>query len=398
MSSKINLNDIYDKNINFLIGSGASYGLFPTLSVKVKGPNGEPQTIETLAGIFSNDNKRTLEALLFMHYYKVCIKPILEFNFQDPAMSAEKKKVISNYETFLRTIITILQRRKNNDKKCNIFTTNYDGCFAHTADDLLRAGEVDFIINDGTRGFTRRYLQAKNFNNLVYQTGVFDRHRSDVPQINLIHLHGCAYWKKENDTILVSYPTGHPNVPIDASISAQLTSFSTTLGDDTKRIGDIAAPTISTDITSAFWDKYKQLPIVNPTKWKFHETVFEEHYYQMLRLLSYELEKPNSIFIIFGFSFADEHILNLVKRSLSNPELQVFICCFDQSEFKRIENIFKSFKNVSYILNDSDLDFSVFNQDVFCIEAENENTLEQPPQDEDVPGALDAADDEGIGE
>src|SRR5260221_9249952 len=44
------------------------------------------------------------------------------------------------------------------------------------------------------------------------------------------------------------------------------------------------------------------------TKWKFHETVYEEHYYQMLRLLSYELEKPNAVLITFGFSFADEHI------------------------------------------------------------------------------------------
>ena len=72
-----------------------------------------------------------------------------------------------------------------------------------------------------------------------------------------------------------------------------------------------------------FWKAYKELPVVNPTKWKFHETVFEEHYNQALRTLSYELEKPNTVFIIFGFSFADEHILSLVKRSLSNPTLKV---------------------------------------------------------------------------
>lgn len=36
---------------------------------------------------------------------------------------------------------------------------------------------------------------------------------------------------------------------------------------------------------------YDSLPIVSPTKKKFSETVFEQHYYQMLRMLSFELEK-----------------------------------------------------------------------------------------------------------
>src|SRR5260221_8105593 len=82
------------------------------------------------------------------------------------------------------------------------------------------------------------------------------------------------------------------------------------------------------------------------TKWKFHETVYEEHYYQMLRLLSYELEKPNAVLITFGFSFADEHILNLVMRSLSNPGLQVFVCCHTAQRYEAIREKFKSYRNV----------------------------------------------------
>src|SRR5690606_7583958 len=117
---------------------------------------------------------------------------------------------------------------------------------------------------------------------------------------------------------------------------------------------------------------YNKLPIVNPTKWKFHETVFEEHYYQMLRFLSYELEKPNSILITFGFSFADEHILKLVQRSLSNPLLQTFICCYSQSSAGAMEEEFKLWKNVKVIgpPDGAKLDFANFNKYVFSLKPE----------------------------
>src|SRR5690606_18131416 len=90
-----------------------------------------------------------------------------------------------------------------------------------------------------------------------------------------------------------------------------------------------------------FWSKYNEIPIVNPTKWKFHETVFEEAYYQILRHLSFELERPNSVLITFGFSFSDEHILNLVQRSLSNPSLTVYISCYNDFEKFEMKSKFK---------------------------------------------------------
>ena len=48
--SKINKADIYEKNLNFLLGSGASYGLLPTLALRVKEKgSGKAHTVETLA-------------------------------------------------------------------------------------------------------------------------------------------------------------------------------------------------------------------------------------------------------------------------------------------------------------------------------------------------------------
>lgn len=114
MSQKININDIYDKNINFLIGSGASCGLFPTLAVDLKGNAGEDQTIETLATLFEQGSGEPNKyALLFMHYYKECIEPAMTFDIESVGADATKKAVIENYKKFIETLLTILEHRKN---------------------------------------------------------------------------------------------------------------------------------------------------------------------------------------------------------------------------------------------------------------------------------------------
>jgi SIR2-like domain len=365
MFETIKLDDIYDKNINFLIGSGASHGMFPTLALKIKDSEGNPQTLETLATLFrqNNDNRNTP---LFMHYYMSCIRPAQIFRLGDAEENETKKTVITNYEVFLETVLGTLQRRKPLHKTCNIFTTNYDGCIPLVADRILQRGSIDFVLNDGARGFSRRYLQARNFNTYLCQTGVFERHTSSIPQINLVYLHGSVYWTKDGANIIVDHSEKEVAELLSEDIKQKLQPFSTCLMHDASTINDLQAIDIAENDDKAFWNSYNQLPIVNPTKWKFHETVFEEHYYQMLRMLSYELEKPNAILITFGFSFADEHILSLVKRSLSNPSAQVFVCCFDSTEETRLSEEFKTHRNVKCLtLKDDFLDFSNFNKKVF---------------------------------
>lgn len=373
MADFIKAEDIYDKNLNFLLGSGASFGLFPTLALKILNNDGEPHTVETLATSFTeNDSKFTL---VFMHYYATCIKPVIEFNLAAAKVDQDKQTVISNYVAFLETTLQLLQRRKSMEKRCNIFTTNYDGCIAHIADSLFERANVDFVLNDGARGFHRRFLQARNFNSFLCQTGVFERHTLGIPQINLIHLHGSVYWHKEVASIRVEYKPRPVDEIMSEATADKLAPFSACLNDKSKTVADLPKIELSEQEKSQFWNAYKQLPIVNPTKWKFHETVFEEHYYQMLRLLSYELEKPNAVLVTFGFSFADEHILNLVQRSLSNPTLQVFICCFNQTEVSRLQLNFGTYGNVQCVSipeSEGVLDFTAFNQQVFHLNSRKE--------------------------
>lgn len=368
MNKEIKISDIYDKNVNFLIGSGASHGLFPTLALGLKADDNSKLTIETLATQFSDAGKDGELVLLFAHYFETCIKPAMLFDLKSAMKDENQLLVAQNYRKFIRTILAILQRKKQN-KRCNVFTTNYDGCFVHLADEILREDELDFTINDGAAGFGRRIVQAKNFNRSIFETGVFERHQIEIPQINLIHLHGSVYWWNRDGKIWVSYRKELNEYRCKkVGTFEDLKKFSDVLLDETKTIKDLPILEVDSDKIVEFWKRYNKLPIVNPTKWKFHETVFEEHYYQMLRHLSYELEKPDTVFITFGFSFADEHILNLVKRSLSNPKLQLFICCFNKIELKWMQTNFSIFKNVSYVTVDEKLDFESFNNKVFKLD------------------------------
>lgn len=363
----ISIGEIYDKDINFLLGSGASYGLLPTLQLQMRTGVGDARySLEALATKFEKeDTHRRRIVQLFMHYYAACIRPAERLTLADAAASLDGARTIKNYRTFLTTVLGMVSRRKALDRRCNLFTTNYDGCIPLVADELLTEGSIDFVLNDGARGFTKRILQARNFGSYLCQAGVFGRYQSSIPQINLIHLHGSVYWQKAGSAIQVRYDVADREDLLEEDTASSLQGFSAALNNPEAVLANLPDTGIDDITLSAFWDKYERMPIVNPTKWKFHETVYEEHYYQMLRLLSYELEKRNAVLITFGFSFADEHILNLVLRSLSNPGLQVYVCCFDTAERATMTERFKGHRNVKCLaLEDQRMDFSAFNEKV----------------------------------
>lgn len=369
--AQISRNDVYDKNLNFLIGSGASAGLLPTLSLELEdGYTGYKHTIETLATYFSEDPQ--VGSMIFSYYVKNVIKPAVEFDPYDQSkLSPKGVEALENYNRFIETIIALM-RRKDSFKRANVFTTNYDGMIAHVAEQILQKRGQDFVLNDGGIGFQKRTLQTRAFSRYTKDQGVFDRHEISIPQINLIHLHGSVYWYKMNDSIEICYDRERAaariaGVPIvkdqeydEAFENPEFTE------DDVEKIDFVE----SEENVEKFWEAYKELPIANPTKWKFHETVFEEHYYQALRLLSYELERPNSVFIVFGFSFADEHILNLVRRSLSNPSLQVFLCCFSDETKDDLDEKFEGYPNVKLLRVDGQLNFTAFNEEIFSANPE----------------------------
>lgn len=370
---EIKINDIWQHNVNLLIGSGASFGLFPTLATSMI-----EESIETLGKYFEDEGKSELKSLLFIYYYINCIEPVISFDIEYTKFGADfdvdenttELAVIENYKVLLTTLKTIASKNKS-QKKANIFTTNYDSCFADAYEELLlEQSNLEFVLNDGSKGFRRKFVEVRNFDTSEIKHSTFGKSRFSVPQANLVHLHGSAFWTLKDSRIAVNYDDKKCKFTegFFASVETQLEMLKVILNNIDSKRDDFESIEFDQDFSALeeqFWSTYKKLPIVNPTKWKFHETVFDEHYYQMLRLMSYELEKQDSALIVFGFSFADEHITNLIKRSLGNKSLTMYLCCFDELTLNAMEELFGSFNNVKLIKQDSFLDFSAFNNDVF---------------------------------
>lgn len=115
MSEKFSLYDIYEQNLNFLFGAGASYGFLPTLALRIKNQHGEPYTFETLAKDLEKGRQDKLYALLFMLYYQKCIQPGLPLS-QDGVLKAEQEPVVLEYRNFLTTLLAVISRQSASDK------------------------------------------------------------------------------------------------------------------------------------------------------------------------------------------------------------------------------------------------------------------------------------------
>lgn len=185
-----------------------------------------------------------------------------------------------------------------------------------------------------------------------------DSFQREIPTINLLKIHGSVTWSNNHGLIEVS---------LENKIFEKLSELSNKIIEDihlfnaftddkliepseyedailNKQINEENLKQELTTIYAEFTDKidsffeyYETLAVVNPTKQKFKDTVFQQHYYQLLRMLSFELEKPDSVLIVFGFSFADEHILEIVRRSIVNPKLKIYVIAFDNNAKSDIE-------------------------------------------------------------
>ena len=69
--------------------------------------------------------------------------------------------------------------------------------------------------------------------------------------------------------------------------------------------------------------------------------------------------------MVNGFSFRDEHILDLVKRSMVNPSLKILIFAYEEGAIAEFERLFAGSKNnnISYVCLDGEkLTLKFFNQ------------------------------------
>ena len=199
------------------------------------------------------------------------------------------KAVLKRYSEFIKVVLQLLYHANSRQvtKNINIFTTNYDLFIEKSLDELMKY--ESFVFNDGSNGYFNRILDSANYNKSVAYRGLNDNYLNELPTLSLIKPHGSMNWERgQEDNILI-------------------------------RQSVVENPVV-----------------VKPTGLEGQETFLNNHFHDMLRVFQLELDKPQSILIVIGFSFQDKHIAKMLNRSLKNPELNVFIFCYSESDKQKI--------------------------------------------------------------
>ena len=334
------------------MGSGASAPLYPTLSLGENCPSFED--------VVSHKNlSDTARIFMYLYYFEKIVSPIaLRKDIFDMIYGGDQ--VVVNYEKLAGTLYAFLYSESNErPKRINIFSTNYDLLLERAFDDFLVKHPLVYF-NDGARGVFRRYISNQNFYLNVTHSGYNDNYRREVPTINLFKMHGSVSWKVEENSILVindnqdiafiRKTVDELDISLEKVEKVVAQSMNPVIDDFVAILNEeVSILNLDKNKLKEFFSLYERIPIINPDKNKFSSTVLEQHYYQMIRSFSYELERKQSGLIVFGFSFADEHITDIFRRSLLNPELLVIIISYSLEEQEKHKNLFKGHENIVYL-------------------------------------------------
>ncbi len=291
---------IASTNINFLIGAGLSSPFLRALA------NIEEKLTKT------SDEKEISD--IKKEYFEESISGNLEL-LNNPSGNAAE--ILIQYEIFYKNINQIILKRESSllSKQVNVFTTNID-IFSEVA---LENTGIEF--NDGFHGRFNPVFDIGNFKKSFHKTSLHYEKTSEIPVFNLLKLHGSVSWKNnEEGTVL-----------LDKELST------------IKKINDD-------------FKCFDELMIVNPTEKKFHDTILNQTYYDLLRIFSNELEKENTVLFVAGFSFADKHIRDITLRAAnSNPTLKILILSYDDNITTEYNELFEGKnKNVEIMLSNKD--------------------------------------------
>jgi hypothetical protein len=316
-------------NINFLIGAGASMPL-----LNILGPV-EGLLTEIANSSVDSNSLKIVEVSILKYYFDNSILNNSEVFTENKTKKAEE--TLNSYRDFFKTIKQLLILRSVSllHKKVNLFTTNMDILMEKSLEDL------NFEYIDGFAGRILPKLSLSNYNKTVSKLSSHYDKVSEIPMANLYKIHGSINWKKNPDSIV--YDQNFENLRRLSEISFSESELLNPLNDDKFKDIEVLLQEASNIGFSKkhveFDDLYKKFQFINPTKKKFEETTLNYTYYEMLRMLSNALEKENSVLYVTGFSFADEHLKEIIVRSLnSNPTLQICVLPFNEEAKADIEN------------------------------------------------------------
>lgn len=334
-------------NINFLLGAGCSMPTFGTLgNIEQLLEQLQLIGVHSTSGVNEKAIENLVEASLKASFFKTAILPNRDYIGTN---TSDTKK---NYESFCRAAMKLVAEREASTlpKQVTFFVSNYDICM----DVALDTNRVP--TNSGYVGRFNPVVDLSDFGRRVTTSTLTLGYQSEIASANLVKIHGCASWRKNGQNIEFSN-----NFELIKEIEKMIEDLQRATDQGTSyrpreaRHADdpllevrdelsemIAAARIFVGgkvdkSVQALLDKFNELQIVWPTKQKFHDTVLDVIYYEQLRRLTNQLEVRNSVLIVAGFSFADEHIRKLILRAAdTNPTLKVIILCYDEDAKEQI--------------------------------------------------------------
>lgn len=327
LPAKILLNDT---RLNLLIGSGASRPHFSVLK--------NIERAFTLAdGLDSPEKVRYARMLCAKRYVDDVVGPEL-FVASKSLLDKDSKcyTTMMGYENLFGVLSDLVAIRETpvTSKTINVFTTNYDTCMEHALEDL------GILYNDGFVGHMNPRFDLASYGISHRRQSLQYEFVSEIPSFNLYKVHGSLNWALSNGIIELDATR---QLAFECCRFAQ--GISESEKPDVNDLGAFQRHLESTDDFSLtleqeqFLDSYEKLVVVSPTKKKFEETLVDRNYYEMLRMMSNELEKENALLFVIGFSFADEHIREIVARALSqNPTLTVVVFSYSDAGARQIED------------------------------------------------------------
>jgi len=313
------LRSLQSGNINLLIGSGASLPAIPAAG----------QIESEIAELISSDQVEDAYTKMYA-FLETVHKPTNALIAGEE--NANNASTLKCYETLLTTLEEILFSRRTNilPRQATVFSTNYD-LFVEAAS----AACPSTVLNDGFSRppslSSRMEYSSRNFFKATYSTGNLYEYRVEVPSINLIKLHGSLSWVKNKDDIQLRVE------------ERTLLTVDATHDDRAKFITESA--------------------VVLPQAAKFRETLLDRNYYDLLRIYANSLDRENTLLIVFGFSFGDEHIRDITVRALKNPTLRLMIFAFNSAAGARFLKMFEQHSNVEVVCpeEENELRFHEFN-------------------------------------
>jgi hypothetical protein len=326
-------NLIQSCNINFIIGSGLSRPYLSTLN-----------NIEILLTELANNKeinnpiRQIIQASLYKKYFLEVMLPNLDSEIETNK-TEDFSDVLNNYKEFLLAINEILLNRycRLHNKQVNIFTTNIDLFFERAIEET----KVEF--NDGFKGRMNPVYDLSNFLKSYSKTSLHYENTSEIPVFNLLKIHGSISWCSKDGGKTINHSNFDEILEvkkylIEIADKALLDITSKHSLEELIKSANEINKKEQVDL-SKFLNSYNKLLIVNPTKEKFQKTLFDQYYYELMRMYANMLEKENSLLFAMGFSFADEHVKEITIRAAnSNPTMQIIVFSHTDDEKSKIES------------------------------------------------------------